>query len=575
MAAATSLNSLEQWLPKLTQSSLPLLPQSKTALRKLLRDPEVALAAIAKLVDRDPVLQVHLIRDCNRHFGDRALGRLTHTSHCVAMLGLDRLQPLLKQLAATPDITDEPLQQAYFDAVNLSFHSAALAASWTEFRNPRQANEMHLAAILAGVPSWCLWQFAAREMAVIQQLWRHYNIPVEEAELAVLGCTLRDLAAAISQQWQFPEHMVAALSRSALPSLGFLWRSTRRYEKDRNCHLPNRTPTGKLVNTPALAISLSHSLATEIHSSWFSHQTNRLLRITATYLDQPYQRIRRATMEASLNFSNACYIPQALAPASGLLWPTQPRRRRLVPPAQVPPLVASLLATDTASLMAGKQNTDTATDNPNNPENDSITVAPVIKPAVESAAAEKSIAPATASAPPPGSSLGPFLSVAAKKKFETFFKSYQTAAVMTESQACEQLLSQLVACTTLQRALLLKKEPAGQPLSAQFAQGCDDWPLLKKLKISLQPINLLTRLTNKPAASWMNPNHANNRGNIVPGTLKQAADCEQFFVMSVFQGSECFGILYADAHQQGLSELEYKLFRVCGKALSKRLALAP
>ncbi|RLU02430.1 MAG: hypothetical protein D9N11_09285, partial [Ketobacter sp.] len=60
----------------------------------------------------------------------------------------------------------------------------------------------------------------------------------------------------------------------------------------------------------------------------------------------------------------------------------------------------------------------------------------------------------------------------------------------------------------------------------------------------------------------------------VPGTFKQAAQSDHFFLMSVFNHKGAFGLFYADkgtSNRLGMSEAEYKAFKVACNTCSKHL----
>ena len=95
--------------------------------------------------------------------------------------------------------------------------------------------------------------------------------------------------------------------------------------------------------------------------------------------------------------------------------------------------------------------------------------------------------------------------------------------------------------------------------------SCEDYPRLKKCSVRLQPSNLFSQLLKQPAATWISPDRPSPIAGLIPGTFKQAAQSDHFFLMSVFNHRGAYGLFYADkgTHDRiGMSESEYKIFKI-------------
>jgi len=109
-----------------------------------------------------------------------------------------------------------------------------------------------------------------------------------------------------------------------------------------------------------------------------------------------------------------------------------------------------------------------------------------------------------------------------------------------------------------------------------YARGCEDYPRLKKCSVRLQPSNLFSQLLKQPAATWISPDRPSPIAGLIPGTFKQAAQSDHFFLMSVFNHRGAYGLFYADkgTHDRiGMSESEYKIFKIACNTCSKHLGI--
>lgn len=569
MSSGFKPKGLEHWISTLDEHLLPVLPASARQIGRLLKDPDASLHAIGDVIARDPVMRVHVVRECNRQFGERAAGTLANPHHCASMMGLDKLTILVRQFKATKGDPNDPRDYHYFQAISTSLHAAEQAASWAQYRNQSSPDAMFLAALLYGVPNWALWRLAHKEMQIIDTLFRREQIPLREAEQAVLGCTREAIALELARRWHMPTAIQDALTSDQLPTPRFLLRAAHRHQRDPHYAMPNRTAEGQLVNTPALATALSNFLAQESARDWYSPQTRRCLDIVAAYLEQPREPAEALAKEVAISCSRRWRLPGIQAPANGLLWPLQPRRPRSLKPAHIPAAVAKLYgqsAAPIAPLKAAAPAKPTAKPIgmrsehlPEDLDRQSILNAP------------RPMAATSAPAPHPG-----FISLEKKREFEALMKKLlqEPDYFPTEYEAVRCVVDVLADTTNLQRVLISNYNRANHSADTYYARGCEDAPLLRKCSVRLQPSNLFSQLLKQPAATWISPDRPSAISGLVPGTFKQAAQSDTFFVMSIFNHKGAYGLFYADKglnDRIGLSEAEYKVFKVACSTCSKHL----
>jgi len=572
MSSAFQPKGLENWITILDDHLLPVLPASARKIGRLLKDTDTSLNAIGDVVASDPVMRVHVVRECNRQFGDRAAGTLANPHHCVSMLGLDKLTILVRQFKATKGDAKDPRDYHYFQAISTSLHAAEQAASWAQFRNQASPDAMFIGALLYGVPTWCLWRFAHKEMHIIDTLFRRERVPLAEAELAVLGCTREQIATELAKRWHIPQGIAAALSSANLPSPRFLLRCARHHQQNPHYTIPKRTADGRLVNTPALPIALSNTLALEVARDWYSPQSRRCLDVIAAYLEQPLEQVETLAKEVALNTAQRWRLPGIQAAANGLLWPLQPRQPRRVKPAELPKTVATLYGEDANAHP------------PARPENKARPPQPAAKPIgihsehlpadLDRAAilnAPRPLASQPVAAPHPG-----FVSHEKKQEFEARIQKLllEPDYFSTEYESIRCVVDMLVETTPLKRVMVATYNRSKHSLDAYYAMGCEDYPQLRKCSVSLQPSNLFSKLLKQPAALWLSPDRPAPATGLVPGSFKQASQSDTFFVMSVFNHKGAYGLFYADKgldNRIGLSESEYKVFKVACTSCSKHL----
>jgi hypothetical protein len=95
------------------------------------------------------------------------------------------------------------------------------------------------------------------------------------------------------------------------------------------------------------------------------------------------------------------------------------------------------------------------------------------------------------------------------------------------------------------------------------SEGCQSYLLLRNLKLSMHSSEILSELSKRVTALWVNDSNRNKAGKLLPPPLIAAADGESFFLRSFTIGQQVTMLLYADAHgqQEPLNSVDYQLFR--------------
>ncbi len=572
-----------QWCQRLDERPLPVMPDSIAALNKALKQPDIALHELGNLMAADPIMTLHLLRECQRQFGERVEGSLSNVHHCVAMLGLDRTLVLARTFTVVP----EPLtsQLHYLESLGGALHSAELARHWLSQRQPAGGDQVYLAALLLGIVDAALWLFAGREMQALFTLTEREAIPADEADMAVLGCTRAQIGAALASHWHFPAAIADAIAPPALTPPTYLLRQARRAQRNHSNQLPNRDSQGQLIRNNGLYVQLAHWMAHAARHSWYSAPVRRCYLVLAACLFTSPAEVRELTYDCTLKLSRQWPVPLISAPACGLLWPSRPRPRRRIKPIQLPQVVRRLLAVKSPDTVASTDTFSPARSRPhpahqavrqreqpakigltshNLPQDldrSGILNAPL--PAVQQTEAPRF----------PG-----FKSMEKKQTFDQFIQSLlsEPSVFKTENDVIRAVVEHLHDCTELERVVAALHNVKQDQIEGSFALGCDLYPGLKRYRVRLQPANLFTHLMKQPAGVWLSPDRPNKATGLIPGSFKQASQSDNYFLMSIFNHQGSVAMIYADrglSDRLGLSEHEYAIFKTACSTCSRHLMM--
>jgi len=554
---------LDAWLAILDGSLIPVMPATAKVLGSLMKDPDVSLHDIGTLIEQDPVMTVHLIREVNRAFAKKAMGALTNVHHGLSMLGLDRVMLLVKQFKALKGDPDSEWDMAYLRAIMQSLHASEQARAWNAVRRQAAPEHVYLSTLMAGVPMWCMWRFAYKEMEIIDTLQKTERIPVEDAEKTVLGCTREQIVLGLAKRWHFPDNIIDALHSEKLPSHRYLASAVKEGLTAIKPVLPNKDETGRIANTASFPVALANWLAQEASIDWYSRQTYRCLAIVGAYLGVQqgdlWSVVRGAALKTSLRFP----IPGVYTPGMSLIFPPLPPQRRRIRLDTLSDVVGQLSAGESLEKATGRAKAEDG----------------VVK--IDVQAGTKPVQKPIHAAPPvPGTkpkSAG-FTSVEKKQVFDSYLVKLmkEIGYFAAEHEVIRNSADVLFEVTELQRVVIGLVDRNTATLRGYYAVGCEEFPALAKFEIGLKPPNFFSNLLRKPQAAWVNPERPADIPGVVPGEFKHVSLVDEYFAMSVFNGKGAFGILYADKGVnggQGLSESELKICRTTANATSKHLIL--
>ncbi|OUR95911.1 hypothetical protein A9Q81_13380 [Gammaproteobacteria bacterium 42_54_T18] len=578
---------LEAWIDILDGSLLPVIPATAHVLGQLMKDSNVSLHDIGILIEQDPVMTVHLIREVNRAFAKKAAGTLTNVHHCVSLLGLDRVKSLVKQFKAIKGDPNSKRDMTYLRAIMQSLHAAEQARAWNTLRHQASPEHVYLSTLMAGVPMWCLWRFAHKEMAIINTLQKRERIPAEEAEYAVLGCTRGQIILALAKRWHFPSNIIDAMDGDKLPSHRYLAHAVKEGLTAVKPTLPNKDETGRIANSPSFPVALANWLVQEASIDWYSRQTYRCLAIIGAYLGVQQDEAWRVIREAALQTSQQFPIPGVLTPAVSLIFPPMPAQRRRIRADKLSELVGKMkegasvtVVTRTASRSGVKPNVEVKQQQQEEPKGSASVSQQVDASNSDAPSRAAPVSESIMSAPPvPSMAKSPgFKNEMKRRVFESYVKRLinEVGYFSAEHEVIRCTADVLFDVTELQRVVIGLVDRKTATLQGYYAVGCEDSPKLGKFAIGLQPPNFFTQVLRKPQAVWVNSERSSEISGLVPGEFKQLAQSDDYIVMSVFNGKGAFGILYADKAANGnqsINEMELKVCRSIANASSKHLIL--
>ncbi|GAB4350060.1 MAG: hypothetical protein Kow006_12380 [Gammaproteobacteria bacterium] len=204
----SSANHLQAWLDRLGKERLPVLRQSRDALRELVGRGSYNGSEMTRNLAHDPLLCMQLLRLANQRSPD---GRVATLEQAVVMCGQGTLETLSHSLPVLeerlPEAALKPLLQLY----RFSFHVGYLARDLTRQKRDHHYNDAYFAGLLHSAGEILVRVFAPQQIPTIVRLAEKKKIPRTRASHEVLGFDLHQLSLAVARAWHLPALLQSAL----------------------------------------------------------------------------------------------------------------------------------------------------------------------------------------------------------------------------------------------------------------------------------------------------------------------------------------------------------------------------
>ncbi len=202
--------SLDQVASMLDEFELPSFPQVAAEALQLLADPDVSMAAVAAVLERDPGLSVHFLRLAN----SPSLGRrspVDSLDRAVVMLGRNQVESMLIGHSVAGSLTSRsPVIEAsrFWETAAMR---AVLASQIALVVDPSRRSEHFTAGLLQDMALLVLSEHVTGYDGLLAD-WYAGSIPdFADAENDRFGWDHATVGAVMCRSWNFPEKLIVAV----------------------------------------------------------------------------------------------------------------------------------------------------------------------------------------------------------------------------------------------------------------------------------------------------------------------------------------------------------------------------
>lgn len=201
-------SNLDKWVAFLSQAEIPVLRTTVDELARLEKnEDDITARDISKVVLRDPLLTLKVLRFMQEHRKTGATVEITTVEHAIMMLGIipffrqfHEMQVVEEILVERPDALEN-----FMTAIDQTHRAAMYAWEWALLRHDIESDEIIIATLLHDIAEMLLWCLTPEYAARIARKMRQDNsMDSAAAQKSVLGFSLNELQPVLAEQWHLP-----------------------------------------------------------------------------------------------------------------------------------------------------------------------------------------------------------------------------------------------------------------------------------------------------------------------------------------------------------------------------------
>jgi len=534
--SALQTPSAAQWEAVLAFRDLPILKETRDALRVELKNPQVSFESLVPLAERDPALCWHLLQKAVSH-NPGCREQIHGVYNCLSLLGMQELIILVKKLPVIEDHPEDASQEVYRQALYTAHMAGCLAAQWASAKGT-PTSTAYWSAMLANS---ILWPWLLLDQS--SHNWFHYLSEGDDLSTAsrkVFGNSPENWKRLVRRH-NLPDPVVDMFQRDKLPERKD-WRRLRKQD-------PRDLDTGRQLihksqSASMLALTAANT-AWHLHMNPEGERSQRWLAMSSHAQGRRYPTLVSESRKVQLDEARL----RKSALASGIALLTTPRPEALSYPKWTPlPEVAPASA---------------ATTSPNDTPAKVVQAEPDVYPEADTAEVS---APETQSPAKPAHHGSAYLSKLMGQLSES------PASFGDWHYLMQGVLKGIHLGIGIDHAIVMLPGKNRSSLRTVYSENPDGLTPLSSTSIPLQVAPLLRQLMKQSAAVHITPATCGRYFKGMPPELANALP-QELLLMSVHAGRDPIGIVIAaNSDNKAISKAQYQRFRQLCTTTSQGLA---
>lgn len=199
--------------------SMPAFPRSVKRILALTRDVNCSPKDLVRVIDKDPVITVKVLRVVNSAYYSLAK-QITSIDHAVVFLGFNTIKNLALSIAAIGMLPATP--EAGFDGQQYLLHSLATAGIAKQLGQRLADADPHdcfIAGLLHDFGKVVIAQFMPQEFRKAREASLWHETSLHQALRDVIGVDHAAIGAMLAEKWRFAPNLIETIAHQHEPDL--------------------------------------------------------------------------------------------------------------------------------------------------------------------------------------------------------------------------------------------------------------------------------------------------------------------------------------------------------------------
>ncbi|MFA7552792.1 MAG: HDOD domain-containing protein [Spongiibacteraceae bacterium] len=208
------LSDTDYWVKQLSHVQLPVLSGVMKELNAVTRNKDTSATQLAEIILKDSALTTKVLRVANSvYHNPSSENAITTISRAVVQLGFQGIKAICLSVMMIDSLLKQNPKARMLQWMARGFHTAIQAENLFKHvgGNDRE-EEVFVTSLLLHVGEMAFWSSRNAVTEKLDEQLIAGSSGDELLELDLLGCTMKDISRALTQEWQLGDHLMDALS---------------------------------------------------------------------------------------------------------------------------------------------------------------------------------------------------------------------------------------------------------------------------------------------------------------------------------------------------------------------------
>ncbi len=211
-AEAAETGTPDAWAMQLREAQLPILSDTVQKLCTAASDRNTSAPDLARVILQDAAMTSGVLKVANSAYYNATGQEINTISRAVVLLGFEPVRAIGLSFAVIDSLLEGDARSKALETMQQAVYAAVQAKQIAQNAGDRSPEEVFIAALLYRLGELAFWSFAKDDQAqAMREALAQPNVSPVEAEIQVLGFSMKQLTTVLARDWHLGERLETAL----------------------------------------------------------------------------------------------------------------------------------------------------------------------------------------------------------------------------------------------------------------------------------------------------------------------------------------------------------------------------